>query len=163
MATYTQPTDPALLNPAVLAADLRAEVERASLYFASLDEATASQPLAPGKWCTRLTVGHLIDSAGNNLQRIVRLGIDESLDLPGYRQNEWVAVQRYDLRPWAEIRELWRALNLHLAHVIAQIDPAHLTRVWHFSEGDVTLGFIVEDYIAHLRHHLNALPEYSAQ
>ena len=165
MAVYTTPTDPALLSPAALAVEMRSLAHSAAAYFATLNEEQASTPLAPGKWCTRLVTGHLIDSAMNNIQRSVRLSIADDLIFPGYQQNEWVATQRYDLRPWAEIKTLFLALNLHFAHIVQHLNPAHLKRIWHvdkqyMEEGDLTLGFIVEEYLAHYRHHLNHLPGY---
>lgn len=160
MPTYTEATPLTQLEPAKLAADLRATVEQAlALYLTPFDDVSASQRPAEGRWTAKEVIGHLIDSANNNLQRIVRLSIDESIALPGYKQNEWVNAQQYNKRHWSDLVILWSALNLHLAHTIAFIEKAHLSRVWHFNEeGDLTLGFIIEDYIAHMLHHLRTMP-----
>lgn len=159
MPTYTQPTDPAKLSPVELAADLRAAVEAGLAGpLARYDDVTASMSAAEGKWSAKEVVGHLIDSANNNLQRVVRLSIDESLAMLGYKQAEWVAVQHYRKRHWSDLVILWSALNLHLAHVIAHVEKAHLTREWTFEQGEMQLGFIIEDYIAHMNYHLERMP-----
>ena len=102
--SYTEPTDLLLLEPAHLASHLRAVVENGMLTLAArYDEASASKPPANGGWSAKQVVGHLIDSAGNNIQRAVRLSIDPELRMPGYKQAEWVAVQGYQDRPWAEL------------------------------------------------------------
>ena len=157
MASYTQPSDPATISPATLSASLRNQIATAEPLLRAIPSETAAQPLAPGKWSTQQVIGHLIDSATNNLQRIVRLQLQPEIDLPGYQQDGWVRVQRYDQLPWSEVVALWAALNLHLAHVIRHVEPAHLTRVWLYGENRLTLGFIIEDYNAHLEHHLRGL------
>jgi hypothetical protein len=158
MPTYTEPTELSELDPRVLAQTLCALVENSQSLLDAYDETSANQSLLAGGWSTKQVFGHLIDSAGNNLQRIVRLQIDPELRIPGYKQAEWVAVQRYNDRSWKDVFLLWSGLNLHLAHVVAQIPAECLGRIWFFEGGEATLGFIVEDYIAHLRHHLDRLP-----
>jgi len=152
MPIYTQPTDVALLDPEELSQLLLLAVEEATRAAERYDERTASAQPVPEVF------GHLTDSAGNNLQRIVRLSLAPALELPGYQQEGWVRVQHYAERPWSEVLALWRALNLHLAHVIAHVKREHLGRVWRFEGEDLTLGFIIEDYVAHLRHHMRTLP-----
>jgi DinB superfamily len=158
MPIYTQPTDPALLDPEKLSQSLLLAMDEAMRAAERYDERTASVRPSPGKWSVKEVFGHLIDSAGNNLQRIVRLSLEPALDLPGYDGQAWVVVQDYADRPWSEVIALWGALNLHLAHVIAQVKGEHLGRTWRFEGRDWTLGFIIEDYVAHMRHHLEALP-----
>jgi DinB superfamily len=158
MPIYTQPTELALLEPEKLSQTLLHVIEDASRIAKEHDERTAAARPASGKWSVKEVFGHLIDSAGNNLQRIVRLSLAPTLDLPGYQQEGWVAMQRYAARSWEEVFTLWRVLNVHLAHVIAQVKKEHLGHLWRFEGEDLTLGFIIEDYIAHLRHHLRTLP-----
>jgi DinB family protein len=158
MPTYTQPTDLAGLDPKKLSQSLLLVIDEATRAAERYEERAASVRPSPEKWSVKEIFGHLVDSAGNNLQRIVRLSLEPAIDLPGYDGEAWVAMQHYADRPWSEVVTLWRALNLHLAHVIAQVNKEHLCRVWRFEGRDWTLGFIIEDYVAHLRHHLETLP-----
>ena len=154
---YKQPSDPASLKPTELAASLRAIIATAQLQLQAIPSETASEPLGEGKWSTKEVIGHLIDSATNNLQRIVRLQLQPEIDLPGYEQNGWVGVQRYDLLEWQNVLTLWSTLNGQLAHIIAHVDPACLTNIWNYNDTRLTLGFIIEDYIAHMEHHLRQI------
>ena len=162
MATYAQPADLAALSPQALAADLRAHLSRAERQLSAISPETAAQPLEPGKWSIQQTVGHLIDSCNNNLQRLIRLQIAPQLTFPGYQQDDWVRLQRYDLLAWPEVLMLFLALNRHFAHAIEHADARCFPHIWLFEGQPLTLGFILADYIAHLDHHLRQLPGYIA-
>jgi hypothetical protein len=158
--SYTQPSDLATLVPHNLAAELRREIEAALNWLPRIPEPLVAHPMKPGGWSAKQVIGHLIDSATNNHQRFVRLQLEPELRLAGYAQESWVSIQRYDLCGWNELLETWRVFNLHLAHVVEHIDPIHLPRPWHSANGPIPLGFLIEDYIAHLRHHLLQLPAF---
>jgi len=160
MSTYTQPTDVMLLQPENLADDLAQVLDSALPRLRQITDLESQQPREPGKWSPRQIIGHLIDSACNNHQRFVRLQIDREMHLPGYKQTEWVAVQHYAERPWKDLLNLWEGLNRHLVHVIAHTQKSHLAHEWITPDGAWTLGFLIEDYIAHMGHHLlQILPE----
>ncbi len=100
-------------------AELQKVVEEVPKRLASLSDADASLPRSEGKWsCGKEIVGHLIDSATNNHHRFVRAQIERSLDMPGYAQNEWMAVQNYPQRNWIELVRLWTAYNQSMLHLM---------------------------------------------
>jgi hypothetical protein len=163
MPAYVQPTPLHLLDPVALANRLRHEVTSALRgELGRYNDENASSHRA-GQWSAKQVIGHLIDSAVNNLQRIVRLNTQPEIGLPGYAQNEWVNAQGYSERSWSELVTLWTAINLHLAHAMQRVEKAHLEHVWNADGDKITLGFLMEDYIAHLRHHLDRLPRPTAQ
>jgi DinB superfamily len=150
-------------------ADLRETVGRAATALLAIpDEASARRP-APGKWSPREIVGHLIDSAGTNHQRFVRAQFQEDLVFPGYEQDAWVRVQDYQGADWRSLVELWRALNLHLARVMALTPESTRLRVhvrhnlhriaWQTVPEDrpTTLDYFMRDYVGHLKHHLRQI------
>lgn len=125
--------------------------------LSAFSESEAAQKPAPNKWSKKEILGHLIDSAANNHQRFVRLQLQSSIDLPGYEQDEWVRVGRYQHTPWTDVVALWAAYNRQLATIIESMDPASLGHVWHSPTGEVTLEFIATDYLRHLKHHLGQI------
>lgn len=137
---------------------LRAILAEAGPQLRQLAEAkVAAQPL-PGEWSAKEILGHLIDSAANNHQRIVRALHNEAGDFPPYRPVDWVRVQHYNQRPWAELVDFWLAYNQHLGAVIETIPPKALTAWCNIGkEEPVTLEFVVNDYLRHVRHHLHDL------
>ena len=132
-----------------LAECLRSEVHRAADDFAGARPvATGARP-APAKWCAREVLGHLIDSAANNHRRFIVGQSDESATYDRYAQNEWVDRGRYAGADWSDLLTLWRAYNLQLARVISGMSDETLA-----SE---RMRFLVDDYIAHMRHHLEQI------
>ena len=79
-----------------------------------LPEQVVERKPLPTQWSQKEELGHLLDSAANNHQRIVRAQFENKLSMPGYDQNNWVAVNRYQQRPWDELVETWLALNRQL-------------------------------------------------
>lgn len=124
------------------------------------DEEASVKPL-PEKWSKKEILGHLIDSACNNQQKFVRTIVEKRIDFVGYRQNHWVDSQNYNTANWSDLINLWQFFNLHLAHIIENVQPDVLTNeITVENAGTFTLEFIMKDYVEHLKHHLNQiLPE----
>jgi hypothetical protein len=123
--------------------------------FGSLEEASASKKPQPDKWSKKEILGHLIDSASNNHQRFVRVQHLKSLNIPGYEQQEWVKIQQYNSREWKELLSFWRLYNLHLAHIIGNMDEASLQDSITIGANEpTTIGHIALDYVGHIQHHL---------
>jgi DinB superfamily len=155
--TYTQGTDVAALEPRELGAQLEGVVASAMVWLGGLSDAQASVPEREGKWSAKQVIGHLTDSAVNNLGRIVRMQIAPGLKLQGYEQVEWVELQHYSEREWTKVLEVWSVLNGHMAWTIAHVDKAKLGDKAEVEGSELTLGFLIEDYIAHMEHHLRAI------
>ncbi|WP_026473452.1 DinB family protein [Alkaliflexus imshenetskii] len=107
-------------------------------------------------------LGHLIDSAANNHQRMVRLQYNSRLDFPDYQQDNdvWIALQDYQNADWHTIVQLWKYYNLHMIQVIKSVDQTKLNNSWQNFEGfDVTLGQMIEGYLGHIELHFNEIQE----
>lgn len=161
--TYTQETDVELLDSIVLSERLAGVVRTALPWLNALTDAEASLPEKADKWCAKEVMGHLTDSAVNNLARIVRLQIESNPDLPGYEQMAWVSLQHYSEREWTKILSVWSALNEHLAWTVKFVDKSRLGNKGTVAGGALTLGFLIEDYIAHMEHHLRALKAWAGR
>ncbi len=144
------------------AAGLQTTVEMAAPLLRQIDDAAASRKPAPEKWSKKEILGHLIDSAANNHQRFVRAQLQAELRFPGYEQVGWVRVQDYRGVSWSGLINLWLNYNLHLAHVAGKVTPERLrTRLWIGEGEETTLGFLIEDYLRHVKHHLEQiLPDF---
>ena len=124
----------------------------------TVPEELADVPWRPGGWTRRQILGHMLDSATNNHQRFVRAALDGAYSGPTYDQQAWVDAHGYAAQSWSTLLAWWSALHQMLDAVVERIPEDRLDTVC-FVEGDppTTLRFRIEDYIAHLQHHLHQM------
>ena len=134
-------------------------------FLSNLSEQTVSATPGENKWSIKQILGHLIDSASNNHQRMVRLQYQQHLIFPDYTaDNEtWVAVQAYQQESWNSLVTLWKYYNLHIAHLIMNIDANCLLHEWPNSKGNtVTLAMMLTGYSEHLSMHMQDIHAIAA-
>ena len=133
-------------------------LEAATGGLADLSADEVSHRPAPDHWSRKEILGHLIDSAGNNLQRIVRTRIGGGLEFPGYEQESWVRVQAYPTESWPDLVNLWLLLNRHLLHIIRAVPPADLSLACAIGgQPPIPLSALIDSYVDHLEHHLESI------
>jgi hypothetical protein len=157
MVMYARESDLAALDSVELSKRLATVLKDVMPWLVTISEARASAPERADKWSAKQVMGHLTDSAVNNLAKIVRMQIETEPELSGYEQMAWVNLQHYAEREWAEVLALWFALNEHVAWTIRHIDQARLGNVGVVEGQRMTLGYLIEDYVAHMQHHLRAM------
>ncbi|HKJ42388.1 MAG TPA: hypothetical protein VKA27_09855 [Sunxiuqinia sp.] len=114
-------------------------------------------------------VGHMVDSASNNIHRIVHLQYQESpLVFPNYATNgnndRWIAIQNYQDEHWFNLVKLWKYTHLHFVHVVKNINPDKLGNEWLASETEsVSLQEMVIDFSRHLKLHISEIEELLQQ
>ncbi|WP_256256333.1 DinB family protein [Paenibacillus sp. BC26] len=75
-----------------------------------------------------------------------------------YDQENWVKAQRYIDAPPEEVLALRVSLNQSVLRVITGLSPASLARTGQFPSGTtVTSEWLIDDYVAHMEHHLQQI------
>ncbi len=148
---------------------LRMAIAHAPPLLEWITNETASLPPAPGKWCSKEIIGHLLDSANNNLARFIRLQSTDHLLFEAYAQEEWVRAQAYAEAEWSELVELWARYNQHIARVMDLVSeddrsrprrehrPLGSTYAPLPADGVPTLDWLMRDYVEHVKHHLRQI------
>lgn len=148
------------IHMATITAQIRAAVYAAKAKFVNISPEEARQKASPGDWSKNEILGHLIDSAANNHQRIVRGAQTAGLIFPLFDQNAWVALQRYNEMNWNELIDLFILNNLHFCRVIDGLPEQVLDNLCTIGQGQpVTLRFIITDYLRHLNLHIAQIME----
>ncbi|KUP23547.1 DinB family protein [Paenibacillus sp. DMB5] len=116
----------------------------------------SNRPL-PNKWSKKEILGHLCDSAINNINRFIMIQYEEQpFVLQSYNQNQWVILQHYQERPLDEILNLFLALNKQIINTISNIPKERLSNLCDIGNNQQkTLGWLVKDYLEHMEHHIN--------
>lgn len=141
-----------------IADDLERTVKEAQGPLEALSDKQTIAPYEPGKWSRKQILAHLIDSATNNHQRFVRAALYGPLTFPGYEQDALAKLQRANEVDWSLLVRLWESYNLYLAHVLACLPESAASVPCNIGNNPTaTLGWIAEDYVAHLKHHLNQI------
>jgi len=147
----------------LIAFEIKSETETNESYLRKLGNEIITIPKNSQDRNARMILGHLIDSASNNIHRVVHLQYRESpVDFPNYatfgNNDRWIAIQNYKEEDWQEMISLWKSLNLHLAHVIRSIDESCLEKEWIAGPGRlITLEKMINDYMPHFRLHIGEI------
>jgi len=147
-----------MVDTAKVSQGIESLVNAWSARLAALPADAAHSRPTEDRWAISEVIGHLVDSACNNHQRFVRAQALPSLEFPKYEQNAWVFAANYRAMDWETLISLWCSYNRMLAVLIRNIPDACLdTRCTITPYEACTLGFLIEDYLTHLEHHLGIL------
>jgi DinB superfamily len=127
--------------------------------FNNLTEAEWSAKPNESKWSKKEILGHLIDSASNNLRRFIVTQYRQN-DKIVYFQDDWVKLQNYQESDINELILIWKALNRQIARVISIIPEEKLKNTCDTGKNSTelhNLEFLIHDYLVHLRHHIEQI------
>jgi len=136
-----------------IATELEKVIEKYFQSLHSITEDDLSLKPSPVKWSKKEIIGHMVDSAQNNIRRFIMAQYE---DKPGiiYNQDKWVAISGYQHYDSHDLIELWYFLNKHICHILKNTVPEMLKRECR-TENVHSLDWLAIDYVKHLRHHLH--------
>jgi hypothetical protein len=111
----------------------------------------------PHKWSKKEILGHLCDSALNNMNRFIKIQYEEQpYVIQSYNQDQWVLVQNYQERPMDEIVNLFCTLNKQIVHIITNTPNDKLSNLCDIGNNQQkSLEWLINDYLEHMEHHIN--------
>lgn len=135
-----------------LLAEVPATIER-------LDNGDLSYKPDEKKWSKKEILGHLNDSAFYNLKRFTEVLFEEKpYKITSYNQDELVRINQYQSMDIEDILNFWSVLNNRLVLIIRSMSEAELALFVHLPDNSYqSVEWLIDDYIAHLKHHLNQI------
>ncbi|WP_025146307.1 DinB family protein [Pedobacter jeongneungensis] len=134
-------------------------VDQAMIDFENITEKAWNDKPQPSKWSKKELLGHLIDSASNNIRRLIVGQYEQGVKIV-YHQDEWVLYQNYQGTDIADVKMLWKLLNDQICRVIENIPEEKLQNNCDTGKGKIdlhTLSYFIEDYVLHLKYHLKQI------
>lgn len=113
----------------------------------------------PNKWSKKEVLGHLIDSAQNNLRRFL-VGQYEPEPHIVYDQDFWVNANNYRHMADSDVIELWKLMNERIIEVLKMMPVENYNRRCNTGKAmpsHHSLLWLASDYVSHLKHHLNQI------
>jgi hypothetical protein len=123
-----------------------------------LSEAQMNYRYAPGKWSKREEIGHLVDSAQNNIRRFIEAQYQELPPVIVYNQDEWVKRSDYAHYQTIDLLRLWILVNHHLLIILRKMPEENYGRTCMRRELH-TMEWLAADYVKHLLYHLHRILE----
>jgi hypothetical protein len=135
-------------------------IQEYSNKISTMPEAEFSSKPLPHKWSKKEVLGHLIDSAQNNLRRFICGQYESSPPKIVYDQDRWVASNNYIQMDTKEIIEYWKLTNKRIIAVLEQMPSVNYSLNCDSGKSTVNLHsieWLADDYVKHLKHHMNQI------
>ena len=114
----------------------------------------------PNKWSKKEVLGHLIDSAQNNLRRFICGQYESSPPKIVYDQDYWVKANNYQQTDGKEVIATWKLINTRIATILETMPASSYPKECDTGKNSVSLHsleWLAVDYVKHLKHHLNQI------
>lgn len=138
--------------------ELRALLNEYSSKFHAIPDAEFSAKPLPHKWSKKEVIGHLIDSAQNNLRRFIVGQYEPQPPNIVYDQDFWVNSNGYQNMKKEEVITLWKLINERICDVLTNMPAQNYGKEANTGKTEVklySLQWLAEDYIRHMKHHFN--------
>ncbi len=124
-----------------------------------VSEKDFSEKPHPDTWSKKEELGHLIDSAHNNLRRFIVAQYEHQPKIV-YDQNFWNKAANYQEQSSDELITLWTLLNKQICFVLDALPAESKEKMCNSGKDQPeihTIKWLAEYYNKHLLHHLHHL------
>ena len=135
------------------ALELEQVINEYLLQLNAFPEEEASYKPVPARWSKKEIIGHLIDSAQNNIRRFIAAQYEENPKIV-YNQDKWVELNHWQEFSLADLINLWYLLNKQICSILKNTDT-EMAGSQVQTEALHSIEWLAMDYIKHLKHHLN--------
>jgi uncharacterized damage-inducible protein DinB len=124
-----------------------------------LDDETAAQPYAPGKWTVKDVLAHVADVERVMAYRALRIARGDTTPLPSFDHDAYVRVAGASARPLARLLAELVATRVATVALFQGFDAEAFRRRGTASNATVSVRALLHIILGHERHHLRILRE----
>lgn len=137
-------------------ATLAAQFEDTLKLLRSIPESKALHAYAPGKWTIKQAIGHVTDTERIMSYRALRIGRGDTINLPGFEQDNFVANTDFNARTLADLIDEFAAVRQATRHLFKHFSDAEWQRIGTASDNPVSARALAYIIAGHELYH-NAL------
>ena len=144
------------LTPAEIAPLLDAAMTTLRAELGSLPERVLTAHPAPGEWCAKEVIGHLIEAERRGFAgRIRTMLVEANPTLEGWDPDEVARARKDCARPIAELLAELAEIRPQSAALVRGLHDADLARAaLHPKVGRISIGDILQEWVHHDRNHI---------
>ena len=131
--------------------------EETRVWLAALPAEKAGYRYAPAKWSVTEVVGHVCDSERVFAYRALRIARGDATPLPGFDENAYVPVAKFDGRSLADLVGELRTARAATLALLRSLDPDAWRRRGTANGKPVSVRALAYMIPGHERHHLDIL------
>ncbi len=128
-------------------------------FMAKISEEKSTYAYAPGKWTLKEVLQHLIDCERIFCFRALVAARRDTVNLPGFEENDYTANSAANKRTWASLAEEMVGLRSSTRQMFGSFDKEMMASEGKFNNNSGStsmLGFIIA---GHTTHHINVAEE----
>ena len=142
------------LDPVMVCA---AQIEETASVLHGLSDDDAMYRYARGKWSVKEVIGHLADVERIMAYRVLRIARGDTTPLPGFDENAYVPVAKFDARSLADLVGELRTTRAATLSLLRTFDTDAWRRRGTASGKPVSVRALAFMIPGHERHHLDIL------
>lgn len=140
-------------------AHLKSAAVETQQFLAGISEEKAMFAYAPGKWTIKEVVGHLADGERIFAYRALRIARNDSTNLPGFEEDDYVRESNYNQQKWRDILHQFRTLRESNIALFSSFDEVALKREGMANDVPTNVKALLYIIAGHEIHHLNVIKE----
>jgi hypothetical protein len=119
----------------------------------------AAYAYAPGKWTIKEVWGHMADTERVMAYRALRFARNDSLDLQGFDQDDYMANSRFNERTLDDLAEEFKTLRQANLYLLKHLNAEEKQRGGLANGNYVTVNALLYIIAGHEHHHIGILKE----
>jgi hypothetical protein len=136
---------------------LEQQLEETLALLRAIPEAQADSRYAPGKWSIKELVGHLIDSERIFAYRALRFSRNDSTQLPGYEQDDYIRTAAFDRCRLIDLASEFEHVRRSSLYMFRHLEEEAWQRRGIANDAEISVRALAYIIAGHELHHMGIL------